>query len=140
MSILRDWSLELRRAPPALEILAKFLDPSIEAASLVPSQEINVRGGNGIDVVRRQFGTQAIASRERFLNEVKVYLSPISNVETAEFEIVGIKETANSPVTVECEIRYDLVGTQKDIGREQRVGSWRMTWARDKSSSWRVLK
>jgi Flp pilus assembly protein TadD/peroxiredoxin len=140
MPILREWSQGLKNAPPAVEILAKFLDPSIEAASLVPSREINVRSGNGIEVVRRQFGTQAIASRERFLNEVKVYLGPISNFETAEFEIVGIKETANSPVTVECEIRYDLVGTQKDIGREQRVGSWRMTWARDESSGWRVLK
>jgi Flp pilus assembly protein TadD/peroxiredoxin len=140
MLLLREWSQALRSAPPALEILAKFLDSSIEAASLVPSREVNVRSGNGIEVIRRQFATQSFVGRDRFLSEIKAYLVSMSSIETAEFEIIGIRETANSPLTFECEIHYDLVGRQVSMGREQRVGYWRTTWARDESNGWCVMK
>ena len=40
----------------------------------------------------------------------------------------------------DIDIRYDLVGTRKDAGREQRVGHWLTRWSRDEAQGWRVLR
>src|SRR5712691_3505937 len=140
MQLLGEWSQALRSSPPALGVVAKFLDPSIEASSLVPTQEKTLRSGNGIDVFRRRFSTNLITGRERFLQMMKSYLAPMSQVETAEFEIVGIKERAGPAPRVEIDIRYDLVGTRTDGAREERIGIWKTSWTRDESGWWRAIR
>ncbi len=138
--LLHDWSEGLKAAPPALSILANFLAASVEANRLTPSQEIKLRSGYGVEVFRRTFASQTAAGRDHFLNEMKAYLASVSRMETAEFEIVGIREVGDSPLSIECEIRYDFVGTRTNAGREQRIGSWQTTWSRDESGAWRVRR
>src|SRR5437667_11202461 len=140
MRILAEWSEALKLAPPALAAVAKFLDASIEASSLIPTQEKTLRTGNGIDVYRRWFSTNGITGRERFLQEIQSYLAPLARLETAEFEIVGIKESAGLSSTVQIHIRYDLVGTGKDKGREERIGTWKTERTRNASSGWRAIR
>src|SRR3984893_2497232 len=53
MQLFAEWSQGLKSGTPALPLLAKFLDASIEATPLVPSQENTLRSGNGIEVSRR---------------------------------------------------------------------------------------
>ncbi len=140
MRLLSEWSQGFKAAPPAAAILAKLLDPAIQATSLTPAKETAVRSGYGIEVLRRRFAANVVSGRERFLNEVKAYLSQMSRVETAEFEIVGIQEIEGSSVSVHVDIRYDFVGTPAGSGREERIGHWRTQWSRDESSGWRVLR
>ncbi len=40
----------------------------------------------------------------------------------------------------DIDIRYDLVGTRKDMAREQRVGHWLTRWAHDEARGWRALR
>ncbi|MGZ4731016.1 MAG: FG-GAP-like repeat-containing protein, partial [Terriglobales bacterium] len=140
MPLLKQWSVGLRTASPALAVLTKFLDASIEAAALLPTREVVQRSGNGIEVFRRRFARDVISGRERFLREMENYLAPMWRVETAEFEIVGIREIAGSSSMFDIDIRYDLVGTRKDAAREQRVGQWLTRWSRDEAQGWRVLR
>ncbi len=95
-------------------VLAKFLDASLQACSLVPIQQTKMRSAYGIEIVRRKFASNAVLGREQFLQEIKTYLASMSRVETAEFEITGIEEIAGSSTLVRIDIRYDLVGTGAD--------------------------
>lgn len=140
MQLLDEWSLALKTAPPALASLTKFLDASIETNSLLPTQEIARRSGNGIEILERRFPREVAAGRERFLRDIQSYLAPLSRVETAEFEIVGIEETSGSSATFDIDIRYDLVGTHRDQGREQRTGHWRTRWSQDETQGWRARR
>ena len=138
--LLGEWSVALKAAPPALASLTKFLDASIAAASLVPTREIAQTSGNGIQVFRRRFSRDLVSGHDKFLREMETYLSPMARVETAQFEIVAIEETAGSPAEFDINIRYDLVGTRKDQGREQRVGHWLTRWSRDQTRGWRAQR
>jgi Flp pilus assembly protein TadD/peroxiredoxin len=140
MRLLNEWSQGLKAGPPSLVILAKFLDASLEACSLVPIQQTALRSAYGIDVVRRKFAANTVFGRERFLQEIKTYFASMSRVETAEFEITGIEESPGSSSLVRVDIRYDLVGTGADTAREQRVGHWVTQWSRDAANGWRVLR
>jgi Flp pilus assembly protein TadD/peroxiredoxin len=140
MRLLGEWSRALVAAPPALGVLAKFVDGAVEGASLVPIEQRVLRSGNGIEVFRRKFGSNAASGRERFLQDIKTYLAAMPQVETAEFEIVGIEEIAGSSPMVRVDIRYDLVGARADTGREERIGHWRTEWLRDDSNAWRVRR
>ena len=140
MALLNQWSAELRTAPPALAALTKLLDASIAATPLLPTGEVAQRSGNGIEVFRRRFAREVIPGRDHFLREMEKYLSPLSRVETAELEIVGIAQASGSTSEFDIDIRYDLVGSRKDQGREQRVGHWLTQWSRDESQGWRALR
>ena len=140
MPLLADWARELKTLPPALEAAAKFLGVSVEGAALRSTEEILVRSGNGIEVVRGQFASSVVSGRDRFLEEIKAYFSHMARVETAEFEILAIEEAANSPLTLKVEILYTLIGMRTDTGREQRIGKWLTQWSRDESKSWRAIK
>ncbi len=140
MPLLDEWSRAIRATPSTPTVVAKFLDASVEVTSLLPTEEIKLRSGDGIELFRRRFASKVIAGRERFVAGVKAYLAGMSQVETAEFEIVGVEEIAGSSSAVNIAIRYDFVGTRPDMAREERVGQWRTRWSRDQSGAWRVLK
>ena len=140
MRLLDEWSRALKVQPPALDVLAKFLDASLEGSSLAPSQQNTLRSAYGIEIIRRKFASNAILGRERFLEEIKTYLASMPRVETAEFEIAGIEEIAGSPLRVRVDIRYDLVGTGTDTRREERIGQWLTQWSHDEANGWRVLR
>ena len=105
-----------------------------------PPRNSPLRSGDGIDIVRRQFGANVVPGRERFLQEIQAWLGPVSRVETAEFEIYGIEEIASAPLTIRLDIRYDIVATRNDERREERVGSWRTEWSRDESEAWKARR
>jgi Flp pilus assembly protein TadD/peroxiredoxin len=129
---LRQWSRALETSAQDLSALARSLDPSVEASSLVPIKRTTLRSGDGIEIVRRQFVTNVSPGRERFLQEIRGWLGQVSHVETAEFEIISIEEAASAPLSVRLEIRYDIV-TSHDQHREERVGSWLTEWSYNES-------
>jgi tetratricopeptide (TPR) repeat protein len=135
---LDDWSRELRSSPASLNVLAKFLDPSLHAVSLIATKENTLRSANGITAVRRKFSTEPALGRERFLEQMQAYLAPFTHVETAEFQIAGIEQTSDSPLNVRIDIRYDFVGQLHDSQREERIGYWSTEWRYADSSGWLV--
>ena len=140
MRALDEWSRALKERAPALGVLTKFLDASVEAGSLAPIQQTALRSQEGIEIVRRQFSASIAPGRERFLQEMKAYLEAISRFETAEFQITGIEQAAGSSPTFKIEIRYDFVGASASAGREQRVGHWLTHWSRDEANGWRAIR
>jgi hypothetical protein len=135
--LLDAWGQRLKSSPPALDFLSTFLDASLQAASLAAVNEDNLRSGDTIEVSRRRFGTNLSSGRETFLRQMKACLAPFSNIETAEFQLTEIQQTAISPLTLDVEIRYDLVGTRGDASREQRVGHWLTRWSSPgESNTW----
>jgi tetratricopeptide (TPR) repeat protein/peroxiredoxin len=139
-SQLKEWGSVLKASPRDLARLAKSLHPSIRACSLVPSKELPIRSGYGIEVIKRHFDAGEFTGRERFLDAILTWLGPVSAVETAEFEIYGIETMGNSPLTVHCDIRYDLVASHYDGRREERVGSWSTDWSRQESGAWQATR
>ena len=137
--LLNEWSAALR-ASSATEGLGKFIDPAIQASFFHSSEEKTLRSGNGIEVRRRRFASDAIVGRERFVRGMREYLATIGRLENAEFQITGIAEESGSQPGVQAEIRYDFVGTRADGQREERIGKWNTEWRRDERSTWRAVK
>jgi tetratricopeptide (TPR) repeat protein len=145
MGLLDEWSQQLKAEPPATAILGKFVDSSIHATALTPIHEFQLRPGDRIEVLRREFSSVLLPGRERFLAEIKNYLASLQHVETADFEIYACTHASDSPLTLEVKIRYDFVGTRNEQTREkqvreERIGSWLTQWSRNESGMWRVLR
>jgi len=138
--VLDAWSLSLRRSPPeALGVLKPHLSDGISASSFIPSETIPLRARRPpLSMERRFFLGPEISGREQFLKNWSAYLSPLAALRVAEFEIYGIRVDGESPVRVSTELRCDFVGTAADGSREQRVGSWTISWVRDENLRWTV--
>jgi len=139
-AILKEWGQDLKDSPRKYARLAKALDGAIQACSLSPARESKVRSGFGIEVIKRQFGADPVAGRDRFIQALTAWLGDFTRIETAEFEIYSIEQISASPLTVRIDIRYDLVGLRDPEEREERVGSWRTDWLRDESQAWNATK
>jgi hypothetical protein len=143
-ALLTQWSHSLKASAGDLSALATFLDPSIQASSLVPETVLTLRTGNGIDCKRRHFSGNVVSGRDRFLEQIRAWLGQVSLVETAQFEITGIEEVTSAPAAVRphvrCDIRYDLILHRSNEQREERVGSWHTEWLRDEAAVWKARR
>jgi tetratricopeptide (TPR) repeat protein/peroxiredoxin len=139
-TILNKWGEDLKASPRNQSTLAGCLGASIQGCSLTPLRESTIRSEFGIEIVKRSFPTGIVAGRDRFLSSIDAWLKELARIETAEFEIYGIRETVESPQTVQLEIRYDLVGYRTEVQREERTGSWRTEWFLDESQAWKAGK
>jgi len=135
---LAEWGNALRNSSPAMGALGKFLGTSLQANSLRPKEEKQVRSAYGLDVVRRTFSNDTALTREQFLKEMQVYLRSIGQIETAEMQIVRLAEKKATPLTVAIDVRYDFVGVIANNTREERIGLWQMEWSRGEADSWRA--
>ena len=125
---VQQWGRILCASGDAGAALAGFVDAGIEASDFAAQKERTLRSAFGVTVLKRDFGGATPRGRDAFLSHVAGWLGEAQRVETAEFEIYGIEETAESPITVSTEIRYDLVALRADGRREERVGSWEIKW------------
>jgi tetratricopeptide (TPR) repeat protein len=134
-TILKQWSVALKKSPANVPALASSLDPAITGEDLAGFTATRLRSRSGIDVVRREFSSRSIAGRDAFAGSLQEWLKDAARIETAEFEIFAIEEIGSAPLTVRTRLRYDLVLAGPDPRREERVGSWQIDWVRD-GSSW----
>jgi Flp pilus assembly protein TadD/peroxiredoxin len=138
--LLAQWAKELQREPSITAALASFLDSGMRGASLTPSAGKKLRSEYGVEVLKRDFPPELKLNREQFLEAMRKYLSEFKTIETAEFQITKIREAGSTPLTVEIEIRYDLVGRLSGSEREERIGHWKMEWARPTAEVWKAQK
>jgi len=135
---LKNWCDGLKSDPAGLAVLSRSLDDSIEASTFVAASDDVLRSAYGIQTVRRQFRSDLVRGRERFLENLGNWLAKPLQIETAEFEIFGIEQIADTPLAVRADIRYDIVSTRSGARREERVGAWRTEWVRDGSGAWKA--
>ena len=124
---LREWGRALCASADARTVLAGLVAAGMDATDFAVKQEKTLRSGFGVSALRRDFGDATSRGRDGFLDRVAAWLGK-GRVETAEFEIYGIEQVGESPVTVRTEIRYDMVVLRADGRREERVGSWETEW------------
>jgi len=138
--LFKRWSEALRSSPGSVHPLVDFLDPAIGGCVFGRSTDTSLRSGFGIEVKRRLFDSARVSGIEPFAAQLRMWLEPLSKVETAEFEIFGIQTIADNPLAVQVDIRYTLVAARRDGLREERVGSWRTEWTRAPGNTWKARR
>jgi Flp pilus assembly protein TadD/peroxiredoxin len=138
--VLERWAAGLKSGD--LSALRTSLEPDLEAFSPVIKKETPLRSGSNIEVLRREFAEAPQPGKERFLKAFAAGMEGSGQVQTAEFEITSIQEVAASPLTARTDIRYTMVlGASGQVHREQRIGTWRLKWVRDRASNqWSVQR
>ena len=138
--LLKEWGEQVRSNAAAKDALNSFVHASVQANAFVPIREVPVRAGDPIEVFRREFSPEMLGGRDRFLANLRDYLSSIGKIEVADFEIFGCTQSAESPLALDLTIRYDFVGVRDNRKREERIGTWMTRWSRNEAGAWRALE
>ena len=138
--LLHNWSKGLRSPSQRTASLSNRLDLEIQASPPSRFSETVLRAQNPIYVIRRDFSSETLSGKNNFLEEMETYLKPLKEIETADFEIYSCSKVSDSPLTLDTKVRYEFVGTRADLAREERIGSWRIRFARNPSGAWKILK
>src|SRR5450432_1677064 len=124
--VLAGWSAALTRSAHDVEAIRGNLAAGLAASPLGPSATVLLRTTGPLRIERRSFAPPPTTDREGFLANWAAYVLSFASLETVELEIYGIRITAESPLQVDTDVHFNLVGTGKDETREQRVGTWMM--------------
>lgn len=138
--ILAAWSAALCKSDVEPGVLGANVAEQLSATSFHPVQIMALRATGPLLVEKRTFPDAQATSRAEFVSQLTGYLSPFAKLETVELEIFGIRVVSESPLTVDTDLRMDLVGTDKNAQREQRVGSLSLTWTRGENTHWNVTR
>jgi len=133
--IFRQWGSALCQSPGNAASIASFLHSEISGPGLAAAAESNLRSAYGIDVKRREYGSDEVTGRDAVTRSFLDWLKGTERIDTAEFEIFGIEELASAPLSVRTSVRFDLVASGRSR-REERVGSWQIDWVHDDSGGW----
>jgi tetratricopeptide (TPR) repeat protein len=133
---LEAWSASFCKSIDDAGLLASDLSEHLQACSLVPLKTTQLRTHGPLLVERRFFGKPETTSRDTFIKDWRGYLSPWSLLATVELQIYGARITGESPLTVDTDLRCDLVGKSHDGSSEQRVGAWHLSWVLDEHEHW----
>src|SRR5450432_2362357 len=117
--VLAGWSAALMRSAHDVEGVRVGLAANIAASPLVPSATVPLRTASPLRVERRSFASAPLSGLDGFLAGWTSYVASFAALETVELEIYGIRIAAESPLRVETDLHFDLVGTGKDGTREQ---------------------
>ena len=113
-TLLQQWSQALKTSVRDLVSRGRVAGP-LDRSHLAGSRKGTHAAVRKRDRLPEKAASPAIvvSGRERFLQEFRLWLGPVSRVETAEFEITGIEEIASAPLAVRLDIRYDMVATRE---------------------------
>jgi len=142
---LQVWFTGLRRlitGQPEIAAgdLARNLHESVEGHQLTGAREQKLQPGSGIELRKRYYQGSPRAGKNAFVAHLRTYFASLGRIETAEFEIVRLRRKTATPLEVDGEVRYSLVGVRPDRSREERIGLWRMTWRQDATAGWSATR
>lgn len=135
---MSSWSAALARSTHELTAIRTTLSDPITASSLLSCGTTPLRTTGPLRTERRHFPPAQLGSRDAFLSSLSSYFAPFGTIEVAELELYGVRVSSESPLRLDTEVRYDIVGACKDGTRQQRVGSWTLSWSGDEQQRWMV--
>jgi tetratricopeptide (TPR) repeat protein len=132
--VLDSWSTALCASFRNSDAIRDSLAESLHASTISPSDTVALRTDGPLHVEKRIFGPTENSSREKFIAEWNAYLASYAAIETCEFQVYGIHVIGESLLRVDTEIRFNFVGSGQHNSKEQRTGSWRLSWTRNAKS------
>ena len=132
-ALFAEWSAALRSQGPAAALDKAFAN-IFSGISIKPDDSKLVRTGSVLEVREMHFRGSPALGKNEFLREVQSWLSDLSQIFTADFQVTKIQASSSTlassmlPPQLSTRIRFEIVGTGKDFYREQRVGHWDLEW------------
>ncbi len=126
-AILDTWARHMRAG--TLSGIAQGLAVRLQASPFVPSKETKLRSRHGVECYSRTFSSVQPISASALVKSMGQWLGSGAQVETAEFQLTSLEDRGGSPRTLATSVRYSITTVNRDQSREQRVGSWLLTWA-----------
>ncbi len=148
-AILGEWSAGLREAAQNLQAVERVLGSGFVGGSFRPVESRLLHSGPAVEIRQNKFARESALGQEGFLRELRSAMSSFSSIITADFQVTSIEaadrlSASQLPSRLQTMVRYELVGSAREIHREQRVGRWELEWEPSATGgfllrSWRLL-
>ena len=137
--LLARWTESLQTSPRNHAVLYDLLAVNVSVSNLIPSHVTALRTGLPLTVDRYAFIPEFLTTRSAALATWETYLAAFSSLEVTDIEIYGVQILSSGPPQeIATEIAYNWTGKGADENREQRTGTWTLTWQRMPSGTWTI--
>jgi tetratricopeptide (TPR) repeat protein len=148
--VFAEWSAQLLESPQSTSALAKVVSKDFLGWPITSGQARIVHEALPFTVWHVEHPLSESLAKDRFLDELRLFLGTFSKIVTAEFQVIRIHtelaslSTAAKSSQLVTIIRFEIVGSGSGFHREQRIGHWEISWSIDSSDKlelerWRGL-
>ena len=130
-AVLEDWEHSMQAGD--LQAIVKSFSPQVEASTLTFLHETKLRDTHGLACSTRTFGPVQPMDANALATSLQKWIGVGSHVQQAEFQLTSLEDQGGDPLTLLTAVRYSLTTQNQDQSRQQRIGSWRITWAAQKT-------
>jgi len=156
-AVLAQWSSSLTRSPQDVTVFERVFQPNFRGTTWSAGESRLLRSGP-IEVHRTFFARKPPLAQDAFLAELRSELNQFSRILTADLQITAIhaidiprpgETAATMPPPgglvdfasgkLRTTVRYEIVGTTRNLHRKQRVGTWDLLWDWQDSGDFRLV-
>ncbi len=132
-AVLANWERKMQSGD--LQGIVKDFSPLLEASPLRFLHETKLRDTHGVACFTRTFGPVQPMEANALATSLREWIGVDSRLQQAEFQLTALEDHGGDPRRLETSVRYSLTTQNHDQSREQRIGSWRVTWAVQKTAN-----
>ena len=130
-AVLANWAHRMQTGD--LQGIAKDFSPQLEASPLTPLHETKLRDTHGLVCFTRTFAPVQPMDPNALVRSLRDWLGVGTGVQLADFQLTSLEDHGTDPRTIVTSVRYSLTTENQDHSRQQRIGSWQITWAAQKT-------
>jgi Flp pilus assembly protein TadD/peroxiredoxin len=141
--LLKEWAHALAASKDGHTAVPPFLAPHCVVTNFAEASEKMLREGSAVTARKRKFSKNSVEGAKQGSSQTdqafKSWIGPFSSIEIAEFEITGMEQISANPLSLNVQIRYDIVLLRQGNPipqREERIGVWQTTWRGDGVTGW----
>lgn len=136
--LLGGWASALQGRANDLSIPKTWLTDKLEGTRLDRPAVQTLRAEPPIESEKVLFSAATSMSSEAFVAALAGYLSPLTRVESCDFQVDAIEIVSDTPLRLRTQVHYDLTGALDSGRREERTGEWTIDWEQHKPGEWSI--
>lgn len=137
--LLNSWRDSICSQSRDLRAVHAVLSEDLNGSLLNRAAVKPLRAKPPVESERILFPRSEHVSGHAFVSSLSEYLATFRKIEIADLQVDRIKISGTSPLQLETQIHYNLLGELEGTRREQRTGEWELSWQRDPARGWLVL-
>ena len=137
---LQEFAGVLKDEPGAEPFPTGLLSSDFKGTPLEPAATRKVKAEEGLEIVRGEPDGEERVTVAAFPSEIAKLLREAARIDDVKFKVTRIESPRFPGSTVVSDVKYTILGQDKDGASLQWMGDWQLDWQKDHVGQWKLSR
>ncbi len=137
---LQEFANVLKGEPGAESFPPGLLGSDFKGTPLEPAATRRVKAEEGLEIFRGEPDSEERVTTAAFPSEIAKLLREAARIDNVKFKVTRIESPRFPGSTVVSDVKYTILGQDKDGESLQWMGDWQLDWQKDHVGRWKLSR